>query len=110
MVVHYDDMVLAGTQGACNHHKQDRMPELAPRFRMPIVLFGEVAAVAPATLLGPAVAFDTRTFTQFSKLSGVVPMVGVNHGRCFAGNTALLVVMSLLRLRLDHCYGRAGHD
>ena len=37
MVVHYDYTVLAGTQGGRNHYKQDRLFELALRFRMPLV-------------------------------------------------------------------------
>ncbi|MDH5737505.1 MAG: ATP-grasp domain-containing protein, partial [Gammaproteobacteria bacterium] len=41
MVVHYDYTVLAGTQGARNHYKQDRMFDLAKRFQLPLVLFGE---------------------------------------------------------------------
>ncbi|MEM7078529.1 MAG: carboxyl transferase domain-containing protein [Pseudomonadota bacterium] len=97
MVVHYDYTVLAGTQGGRNHYKQDRMFELALRFRMPIVLFGEGGGGRPGDdSIGPGVAFDTHTFTQFSKLSGAVPMVGVNHGRCFAGNTALLACCDVI--------------
>ena len=97
MVVHYDYTVLAGTQGGRNHYKQDRMFELALRFRLPIVLFGEGGGGRPGDdSTGPGVAFDTHTFTQFSKLSGAVPMIGVNHGRCFAGNTALLACCDVI--------------
>ena len=39
---------------------------------------------------------DCYTFTQFSKLSGLVPLVGVNSGRCFAGNTALLACCDVI--------------
>lgn len=91
MVVAYDYTVLAGTQGGRNHYKQDRMFELAGRYRLPLVLFGEGGGGRPGDdNTGPRVAFDTHTFTQFSKLSGLVPMVGITNGRCFAGNTALL--------------------
>lgn len=97
MVVHYDYTVLAGTQGGRNHYKQDRMFELALRFRLPIVLFGEGGGGRPGDdSIGPGVAFDTHTFTQFSKLSGAVPMIAVNHGRCFAGNTALLACCDVI--------------
>ena len=41
MVVSYDYTVLAGTQGGRNHYKQDRMFELAGRYGLPLVLFGE---------------------------------------------------------------------
>ena len=97
MIVHYDYTVLAGTQGGRNHYKQDRMFELALRFRLPLVLFGEGGGGRPGDdSTGPSVAFDTHTFSQFSKLSGAVPLVGVNHGRCFAGNTALLACCDVI--------------
>ena len=97
MVVHYDYTVLAGTQGARNHYKQDRMFELAERYRMPLVLFGEGGGGRPGDdSTGPGVAFDTHTFTQFSKLSGLVPLVAVTNGRCFAGNTALVAACDVI--------------
>ncbi len=97
MVVHYDYTVLAGTQGARNHYKQDRMFELAERYRIPLVLFGEGGGGRPGDdPTGPAVAFDTPTFTQFSKLSALVPMVAVTNGRCFAGNTALVAACDVI--------------
>ena len=97
MIVHYDYTVLAGTQGARNHYKQDRMFELAERYRLPMVLFGEGGGGRPGDdPTGPGVAFDTPTFTQFSKLSGLVPMVAVTNGRCFAGNTALVAACDVI--------------
>ncbi|MGD8417615.1 MAG: carboxyl transferase domain-containing protein [Pseudomonadales bacterium] len=97
MVVHYDYTVLAGTQGARNHYKQDRMFELAERFRLPMVLFGEGGGGRPGDdAAGPGVAFDVDTFTQFSRLSGLVPMIAVTNGRCFAGNTALVAACDVI--------------
>lgn len=97
MIVHYDYTVLAGTQGARNHYKQDRMFELAERYRLPLVLFGEGGGGRPGDdPTGPGVAFDTPTFTQFSRLSGLVPMVAVTNGRCFAGNTALVAACDVI--------------
>ena len=97
MVVHYDYTVLAGTQGGRNHYKQDRLFELALRFRMPLVLFSEGGGGRPGDDdLGPGVSFDTHTFTRFAKLSGSVPMIGINHGRCFAGNTVLLACCDVI--------------
>ncbi len=37
----YDYTVLAGTQGAKNHEKKDRMFELAAQWRLPVVVFAE---------------------------------------------------------------------
>ena len=97
VIVHYDYTVLAGTQGRRNHYKQDRMFELANRFRLPLVLFSEGGGGRPGDdNVGPRVAFDTHTFTTFSQLSGLVPMVGINNGRCFAGNTALLACCDVI--------------
>tara|TARA_B110000438_G_scaffold172170_1_gene164579 strand:- start:2965 stop:4542 length:1578 start_codon:yes stop_codon:yes gene_type:complete len=97
MVISYDYTVLAGTQGKRNHYKQDRMFELAQRFKLPLVFFTEGGGGRPGDdEIGPRVAFDTHTFTQFSQLSGWVPLVGVTNGRCFAGNTALLACCDVI--------------
>lgn len=97
MVVHYDYTVLAGTQGSRNHYKQDRMFEMAHRFRIPVVLFGEGGGGRPGDdPMGPGVAFDAHTFTRFSQLSGLVPLVCVTNGRTFAGNTALVACCDVI--------------
>ncbi|HMS59854.1 MAG TPA: carboxyl transferase domain-containing protein, partial [Tepidiformaceae bacterium] len=97
MVVHYDYTVLAGTQGGRNHYKQDRMFDLAHRFRLPVVLFGEGGGGRPGDdNNGPRVAFDTDTFTSFSKLSGLVPLISIVNGRTFAGNTALVAACDVI--------------
>ena len=96
-LVHYDYTVLAGTQGGRNHYKQDRMFELAHRFRLPLVLFGEGGGGRPGDdHTGPRVAMDTHTFTSLSQLSGLVPMIAVVNGRCFAGNTALVACCDVI--------------
>ncbi len=97
IVVHYDYTVFAGTQGGRGHYKQDRMYALAHRFQIPIVLLSEGGGGRPGdTGKEGGVGLDTYTFTQFSKLSGWVPMVGVNSGRCFAGNTVLLACCDVI--------------
>jgi acetyl/propionyl-CoA carboxylase alpha subunit/acetyl-CoA carboxylase carboxyltransferase component len=109
MVVAYDYTVLAGTQGRRNHDKQDRLFELAGRFGIPLVLFGEGGGGRPGDdNNGPRVAFDTHTFTQFSKLSGRVPMVGITNGRCFAGNTALLACCDVIIATEGSTIGMGG--
>ena len=96
-VVSYDYTVLAGTQGGRNHYKQDRMFDLCERYRLPLVFFTEGGGGRPGDdRIGPGVAFDTYTFTRFSKLSGLVPLIGVSNGRCFAGNTALLACCDVI--------------
>jgi acetyl/propionyl-CoA carboxylase alpha subunit/acetyl-CoA carboxylase carboxyltransferase component len=91
ILMSYDYMVLAGTQGMKNHYKKDRMFELAEGFRLPIVFFTEGGGGRPGDTDGWGVAgLDCMAFHLFGKLSGLVPLVGVNSGRCFAGNAALL--------------------
>ena len=93
----YDYTVFAGTQGARNHYKQDRLFELAERFQIPVVFFTEGGGGRPGDTDGKgAVAMDTHTFTQWSRLSGLVPLVGITSGRCFAGNTVLLACCDVI--------------
>ena len=91
MAVVYDYTVLAGTQGAMNHKKQDRLFRLAERLRLPLVLYAEGGGGRPGDTdhMG-LTGLDCSTFAQFARLSGLVPLVGVVAGRCFAGNAALL--------------------
>jgi acetyl/propionyl-CoA carboxylase alpha subunit/acetyl-CoA carboxylase carboxyltransferase component len=90
-VLAYDYTVLAGTQGAMNHRKKDRLLKVAEDQRLPIVVFTEGGGGRPGDTDFPGVAgLDTPTFRQYAKLSGLVPRVGINSGRCFAGNAALL--------------------
>ncbi|MDA7418923.1 carbamoyl-phosphate synthase large subunit [Xenophilus arseniciresistens] len=91
VVMAYDYTVLAGTQGLRNHQKQDRMLALAHQLKLPMVLFAEGGGGRPGDTDMPIVAgLNNHTFSQFAALSGKVPVVGVVHGRCFAGNAALL--------------------
>ena len=91
VVMAYDYTVLAGTQGMRNHHKKDRMLGLAHQLRLPVVLFSEGGGGRPGDVDMPVVAgLNNHTFSQFAALSGKVPVIGVVHGRCFAGNAALL--------------------
>lgn len=91
VVMAYDYTVLAGTQGMRNHHKTDRMLALAHQLRLPVLLFAEGGGGRPGDTDMPIVAgLNNHTFSRFAALSGQVPVVGIVHGRCFAGNAALL--------------------
>jgi acetyl-CoA carboxylase carboxyltransferase component len=90
-VMAYDYTVLAGTQGLQNHRKKDRMFELAEKLRLPLVFFTEGGGGRPGDTDGLGVAgLDCMAFHLFGGLSGLVPLVGITSGRCFAGNAALL--------------------
>ena len=91
MVMSYDYMVLAGTQGLQNHRKKDRLFELAEHNKLPTVLLAEGGGGRPGdTDTAGGAGLDCWAFTFFAKLSGLVPLVGVTNGRCFAGNAVLL--------------------
>jgi len=91
VVMAYDYTVLAGTQGMRNHQKTDRMLRVAHQLGLPVVLFAEGGGGRPGDTDMPIVAgLNNHTFSQFAALSGKVPVVGIAHGRCFAGNAALL--------------------
>jgi len=89
-VLAYDYTVLAGTQGAFNHAKTDRLLELAERHAWPVVLYAEGGGGRPGDtdVLGVA-GLDLTTFARYAGLAGKVPRVGIAAGRCFAGNAAL---------------------
>ena len=90
-VMAYDYTVLAGTQGAWNHAKSDRLLDVVRRARLPLVLFAEGGGGRPGDVDWPGVAgLDCTTFAALAALSGEVPLVGIVAGRCFAGNAALL--------------------
>jgi len=91
MVLSYDYMVLAGTQGMHNHRKKDRLLEIAEHNRLPTILLAEGGGGRPGDTDGAGGSgLDCWAFTFFARLSGLVPVVGVVNGRCFAGNAVLL--------------------
>ena len=91
VVMSYDYTVLAGTQGGQNHRKKDRLFEIAKRWKLPVIFFTEGGGGRPGDTDGMQVAgLDCLAFGLWADLSGVVPLVGINSGYCFAGNAAIL--------------------
>ncbi len=108
-VLSYDYSVLAGTQGQMNHRKKDRIFELAERLRLPVVLFAEGGGGRPGdTDMAVVTGLDTEAFALFAKLSGLVPLVGIVSGRCFAGNAALLGCCHVVIATPDANVGMGG--
>lgn len=123
-VLAYDYSVLAGTQGPLNHVKTDRMLELAEKWRVPVVLFTEGGGGRAGTggnrTGGSSVSgggggeffggrpLDTPTFSTMARLSGTVPVIGINSGRCFAGNAALLGCCDVIIATADSNIGMGG--
>jgi acetyl-CoA carboxylase carboxyltransferase component len=109
VVMSYDYMVLAGTQGMRNHLKKDRLFEVAERRRLPVVLFAEGGGGRPGDVDMPIVAgLDCRAFHLFAHLSGLVPLVGIAAGYCFAGNAALLGCCDVVIATDDSSIGMGG--
>ncbi len=109
VVMSYDYTVLAGTQGMRNHLKKDRLFELAERRRLPVVLLAEGGGGRPGDVDWPIVAgLDCRAFHLFGRLSGLVPLVGIAAGYCFAGNAALLGCCDVVIATEDSSIGMGG--
>jgi acetyl-CoA carboxylase carboxyltransferase component len=90
-ILSYDYTVLAGTQGLQNHRKKDRLFEIIERQKLPVVFFAEGGGGRPGDTDGTGVSgLDCMAFALWGSLSGLVPMVGIVSGRCFAGNAAIL--------------------
>ena len=108
-VVAYDYTVLAGTQGFINHRKKDRIFEVAKRNMTPVVLFAEGGGGRPGDTDAPGVAgLDVMSFASFAQLSGLVPLVGIASGYCFAGNAALLGCCDVIIATENSNIGMAG--
>ena len=121
VVMGYDYTVLAGTQGAINHPKTDRMLELAAKWRIPVVLFAEGGGGragtggkrqgGQATSDGGDMAYrplDTPTFASMGRLSGLVPLVGITSRFCFAGNASLLGCCDVIIATKNSYIGMGG--
>ena len=97
VVMAYDYSVLAGTQGLYNHLKKDRMLEVAKDQRLPVVLYGEGGGGRPGDTDSPGGAgLNCKAFQYMAELSGLVPLVGITNGYCFAGNAVLLATCDVV--------------
>lgn len=90
-ILSYDATVLAGTQGHFNHKKTDRILEVAEKWKTPVIFYTEGGGGRPgdvdmldATISGLTVS----SFSQYARMSGLVPRIGIANGYCFAGNAA----------------------
>lgn len=92
IVLSYDYTVLAGTQGAFNHKKTDRMVSIAKKAQKPIIFFVEGGGGRPGDVDFYPISvggLDIMTFVEFARLSGKVPRIAIVSGYCFAGNAAI---------------------
>ena len=92
-----------------NHRKKDRLFALIERLRLPVVLFAEGGGGRPGdTDTAVVTGLDTEAFALFGGLSGLVPLVGIVSGRCFAGNAALLGCCDVIIATPDANIGMGG--
>ena len=109
MVISYDYTVLAGTQGHMNHKKIDRMLSLTEQWKLPLVFYAEGGGGRPGDTdrLG-LTGLDGPSFVQFARLSGLVPVIGVVSGYCFAGNAAMLGCCDVIIATKNASIGMGG--
>src|SRR5690606_41759071 len=72
--------------------------------KLPLVLFAEGGGGRPGEDSGDY----GDTFAIFAQLSGLVPMIGIVAGRCYAGNAALLGVCDVIIATQDSNIGMGG--
>jgi acetyl/propionyl-CoA carboxylase alpha subunit/acetyl-CoA carboxylase carboxyltransferase component len=105
----YDFTVLAGTQGAMNHRKSDRLMAVIADQKLPVVWFAEGGGGRPGDTDTTAVAgLDVPTFRGFAQLSGLVPKIAIVAGRCFAGNAAIAGLSEIIIATRDSNLGMGG--
>jgi acetyl-CoA carboxylase carboxyltransferase component len=109
--MHYDYMVLAGTQGINNHKKLDRMIDVIRGLKTPLIFFCEGGGGRPGDVDAGdqnIAGLNIPSFHDFARLSGLVPLVGIGSGRLFAGNAALLGCCDIIIGTKDLNLGMGG--
>lgn len=109
IVLHYDYTVLAGTQGALNHAKTDRLLEIAAKSNRSVVFFTEGGGGRPGDVDVQTLAgLHIGSFAAMARLSGQVPLIGIASGYCFAGNAAFLGCCDVIIATEDASIGMGG--
>lgn len=107
VVLSYDYLVMAGTQGMRGHHKTDRLVQTAERMNAPCVFFTEGGGGRPGDTDVPGVSFlDLNLFALWAAAD--VPKIAVVSGRCFAGNAVLAGCADLRIATADANIGMGG--
>lgn len=94
-----DYMVMAGTQGHFHHKKVDRIIELAHRRKLPLILYPEGGGGRPNDVDAQRISvaqLEISSFYHLAALRGVVPMIAVVNGYCFAGSAAFAAVADVI--------------
>jgi len=105
----YDFTVLAGTQGAMNHRKTDRLLEVVEKEELPLVWFAEGGGGRPGdTDGGGASGLATPSFASYARLAGLAPKIAIVSGRCFAGNASFAGLSEIIIATKDSNLGMGG--
>lgn len=107
MVIVNDYTVLAGTQGVFHHKKLDRALELAAQLKLPVVMYTEGGGGRPGDT-DYELSLNLGSFAAWASLRGLVPMIAVNNGYCFAGNAALFGCADITIATKNSWIGMAG--
>ncbi|MCA9831854.1 MAG: carboxyl transferase domain-containing protein [Dehalococcoidia bacterium] len=107
VIIAHDGTVFAGTQGRRGMAKIRRMLEVAEQGQLPVVVYAEGGG-ARSGEHGANEGSTTSLWTLASRLSGLVPLVGVVNGRCFAGNAGLLGVCDVIIATNNSNLGMGG--
>lgn len=111
LVLSYDYTVLAGTQGAFNHKKTDRIMQIANKGKIPIVFFAEGGGGRPGDVDADLIhsgGLDITTFVEYARLSGKVPRIAVVSGYCFAGNASIAGCSDIIIATKNTSIGMGG--
>ncbi len=99
-VIAFDETVLAGTMGEAGRDKLKHALDVAYKAGAPLVLFAEGGGGRAGDTdgkVGPTGwTMDVSAYYQFGRLSGLVPLVGITTGRCFAANAGVLATCDVI--------------
>ncbi len=108
----FDETVLAGTMGEMGRIKLKRVVRVAHDERRSVVLYAEGGGGRAGDTDGnvdvTGWTLDVTIYHQVSQLSGLVPLVGVTHGRCFAANAGVLACCDVIIATKDSNIGVGG--
>ena len=112
LVIAFDETVLAGTMGEMARDKLRHVLAVAFQSRRPVVLLAEGGGGRAGDTGGKVAVtgwtMDVACYYQFGRLSGLVPLVGVTSGRCFAANAGLLACCDVIIATRDANIGVGG--
>ena len=112
LVIAFDETVLAGTMGEMARDKLRHVLAVAWQARCPVVLLAEGGGGRAGDTGGKVSVtgwtMDVACYYQFGRLSGLVPLVGVTSGRCFAANAGLLACCDVIIATRDANIGVGG--